>query len=94
MIVNIDDWHLLFAGMHGAAVLALAQIFVVVELFKQGRQIADNAFQLHFRAIHKMMTALTVPFEPIQIAFWPRHFDYNAETSLLMPLRRVAHVFG
>jgi hypothetical protein len=51
MIVNVDDGHLLFAGMNRAAVLALAQTFVGVELLKQRRQIFDNTLQFDFGAM-------------------------------------------
>jgi len=38
--------------MNRATVFALAQTFIAVELLKQGRQIAHDALQFHFRAVN------------------------------------------
>src|SRR5207302_1928114 len=60
MIMDVDDWHLRFAGMDRAAMLARAQALAAVELLKQGRQIAYDALQLYFRAMHQLMTILAI----------------------------------
>src|SRR5258708_4475441 len=37
MIMDVDDWHLRFAGMNRAAMFARAQALAAVELLKKGR---------------------------------------------------------
>src|SRR5271163_1301692 len=72
---------------------ALAQTFVAVEFFEQRRQVAHDAFQFHFGAMHQLMTALAEPLESVDYALGARHLDHHSETSG-GPLRRMAHVFG
>src|SRR5260370_681368 len=80
--------------MNRATMLALAKTFVAVESLKQGRQIANNALQLHFRAMHQLMTILAIPFESIHRTLWTRHLDDDADASLLQSLRRMPLMFG
>src|SRR5579864_1226988 len=83
MIMDVNDGHLLFAGMYGAAVFALAEIFVAVELLEEWRQVAHDALQFHFCAMHKLMTILAVPLEAVERSFGPRHLNYHADCSRL-----------
>src|ERR1700723_2868653 len=78
--------------MNRAAVFALAQVFVGVELLQQRWQIAHDAFQLHFRAIHELVTALAIPLEPIQITLLTRYLDHHPNSSR-STLRGMPHVF-
>jgi hypothetical protein len=67
--------------MNRAAMLALSQIFVAIEFFKQRRQIANNALQLYFGAMHQLMALGAVPFETVHCALWTRHLDDYANRS-------------
>src|SRR5580700_2659622 len=80
------------ARMNRAAVFALAQVFVRVELLKQRRQVAHDAFQFHFRAMHELMTVLAIPLETIQSTLWTRHLNHHANSSC-STLRGMPHVF-
>src|SRR6266851_2394214 len=79
--------------MYGAAMLAFAPALVRIELFKQRRQVFDDAFQLHFRAIDQLMAVRAIPLEGVQRAFWARHFDDDAN-GIRWPLRRMSKVLG
>ena len=66
VVVYVDDWHALFAGVNRAAILAFAPIFIAVELIEERWQILDNAFQLNFGAIEQLVALRTKPLEGIQ----------------------------
>ena len=68
-----------FAGMHRSAVFTFTQNLVAVELVEKWRKVVNYAFQLHFRAMHQLMTVRTVPFEGVDSAFWTWHLDHNAD---------------
>jgi hypothetical protein len=94
MIMDIDNRHLLpFAGMNRTAVIALAQLFVAIELLKQWREVADNTLQLHFGAMKELMATLAVPLIAVESALGPRHLDHDPNASS-HALRRVPHVLG
>src|SRR5216684_8094484 len=79
--------------MYRAAMLAFAPALVRIELFEQGRQVFDDAFQLHFRAINQLMAVRAIPLEGVQRAFRARHFDDDAN-GVRWPLRRMPKVLG
>ena len=83
MIMDVNDGHLLFAGMYGAAVFALAEIFVAVELLEERRQVAHDALQFHFCAMHKLMTTVAVPLESVERALGSRHLDHYPDRPRL-----------
>jgi hypothetical protein len=64
--MDVDNLHVLFAGMNGAAMLTSTARLVAIELFKHGRQILDDTLQLYFRAINQLMAVRAVPFEGVQ----------------------------
>src|SRR5579863_5039272 len=79
--------------MHRAAVLTLAQTLVAVELIKQRRKVAHNAFQFHFRAMHQLVAVRAVPFETVENALWTRHLHHHPDAAG-HALRRMPHMFG
>src|SRR5258708_26944507 len=79
--------------MYRAAMLAFAPALVRIELFKQWRQVFDDAFQLHFRAIDQLVAVRAIPLERVQRAFWARHFDDDSD-GVRWPLRRMPKVLG
>ena len=64
--MDVDNLHVLFAGMNGAAMFTSAATLVAIELFKHGRQILDDTLQLYFRAMNQLMALRAVPFERVQ----------------------------
>jgi hypothetical protein len=66
MIMDVDNLHVLFAGMNGAAMLTSTATLVAIELFKHRRQILDDTLQLDFRAINQLMAVRAVPLEGVQ----------------------------
>lgn len=79
--------------MNRTAVLAFSPALPRIELFKQRRQIFDDALQLHFSAIDQLMAVGTVPFKSVQRAFGARHFNHYSD-CVSGPLWRMAKVFG
>src|SRR3984957_3129323 len=65
-----------------------------MEFLKKRRQILNDALQLHLRAMHQMMAFFAIPFEPVPLAVRARHFHHQANRSVSVPLRRMAHMFG
>src|ERR1700751_3755131 len=80
--------------MNRAAMLALAEALVAIELLEQWRKIPHDAFQLDLGAMQQLVAVLAVPLEPIQRPFRPWHFDHNTDRSRLQALRRVTHMLG
>ncbi len=78
--------------MNRAAVFALAETLIAVELFEQRRKVAHDTFELHFCAMHQMVAILAVPLKSIHCSFRSRHFDDDADGARLQALRRVAHM--
>ena len=64
--MDVDNLHVLFAGMNGAAMLTSAATLIAIELLKHGWQIPDDTLQLYFRAIKQLMAVGAVPFEGVQ----------------------------
>src|SRR5215469_1576138 len=73
--------------------LALAQGFVAVELFKKWRQVSHDALQLHFRTMQKLVAILAVPFKAVQRPLGSRHLHHHSDASRFA-LRRMARVLG
>src|SRR5579871_2097506 len=78
--------------MNGAAMFALAEIFIAVELLEQRGQVTHDTLELDFSAMHKLMALLAIPLKAIQCAVGARHFDDHPNASRLQPLRRMPHM--
>jgi hypothetical protein len=76
-----------------AAVGAHAQLFVLIKLVKQRRQVGDDALQKNFRAMNQVMAFAAVPFEGVFGAFGTWNFDDQADRAGGKTLRRMARVF-
>src|SRR5262249_12960304 len=78
----------------GAAMLALAEVFVAVELLKERRQVAHNASQFDLCAMQEIVTILAVPLETVRFVLRPWHLDHHTHGSRLQSLWRMSHVLG
>ena len=60
------------------AMRAGAQRFAGIERIEQRWQIVDDAFQLHFNAMHQAVALGAIPFEAVLDAFGAAAFDHQA----------------
>src|SRR5262249_35093449 len=77
------------ARVNGAAVLALARLFVGVEGLVERRQVLHQVLHFHLDAVDQRMAFEAIPFEGIELV-GPRRLDHEADRAFLRSLRTVA----
>ena len=76
--------------MHRPAMRASPQLLARIKRIKQRRQIIDDAFQLHFNAMHESIAFQAVPLKTIDYTLGPRALNDEAAGFWLGALRGVA----
>src|SRR5690606_6020901 len=74
-----------------AAARADAELGIGVILLEHGRQIVDQALQLHLAAVNAGVALLAIPLEGVDFALAADALDDEADAAR-RPLRRVAHM--
>jgi hypothetical protein len=64
----------------------------LVALAEEGRQVANDALELHFDAVHESVALSVTPFEIIDEPFGSRVFGYEATRFGLSVLRRMTQM--
>src|SRR5579862_3674733 len=75
--------------MDGATAGTGTSVAVAVEGLEERRQIAHDAGQLNFDAMHAVATAEAVPLESVPLAFRPLRLDHQAHRAGYRPLGRM-----